>query len=126
VRDVYRTSAKAITALPAVILEPQPSEMVAETGQWRHTWNVDVILLLAKRPGDPERVEAQRQAYVPYLLGATEAAWKLGLGAQSGWELKSAMPTGWEYVEYDVSDTTYDGVRVSYQVIVYESVALVP
>jgi hypothetical protein len=126
VREVFRTSAKAVTSLPAVILEPQPSEFVPDSGVWRHTWNVDVILLLAKRPADPVRVEVQRQAYVPYLLGATEAALKLGLGAQAGWELKSAMPSGWEYVEYDVADVTYDGVRVGYQIIVNETVSLVP
>lgn len=124
IRDVFPTSAKGIATLPAIILEPQPSTLTNNAGQWRHEWNVDVILLLAKRPADPVRVEAQRQAYVPYLLGATEAKPKLGIGAQVNWELKSAMPTNWEYDLYSVADTEFDAVRVGYQIIVNETVSL--
>jgi hypothetical protein len=126
VRGVYPVSLKAATTLPAVVLEVQDGSVVADAGQWRHTWNVDVLLILAKRPADPQRIETMRQRYLPYLLGATEGKMKLGLGSQAGWELKSALPASWEWTEYAVADVGYDGIRVSYQLIAYETVSLVP
>lgn len=126
VRAVFPVSLKAAPALPAVVLEVADGTVTPNPGQWRHEINVDVYLLLAKRPADPQRVETWRQRYLPYLLGATQGQMKLGLGAQSGWELKSALPTTWEWTEYAVADIGYDAIRVGYQLIIHENVSLVP
>lgn len=126
VRAVYPVSTKSVSSLPAVVLEVQDGNLVANPGQWKHEWNVDVLLLLAKRPADPARVETMRQAYLPYLLGATKNPMKLGLGGESGWNVDKALPSTWEWTEYDVADVTYDAIRVSYTIYVTESVTLVP
>ena len=126
VRAVYPVSAKAISNLPAVLFEVQDGTLVANPGQWKHEWNVDVLLLLAKRPADPDRVETYRQGYLPYLLAATTAKLKLGLGSEFGWSVDKAIPTGWEWTEFRVSDIDYDAIRVPYTIYVTESVTLTP
>ena len=126
VRAVYPQSAKAVSALPAVVLEVQNGSLVANPGQWKHEFNVDVLLLLAKRPADPVRVETMRQKYLPYLLNATTGQLKLGLGGATGYSVDKALPTSWEWDEYPVSDVLYDAIRVGFTVYVTESVTLVP
>lgn len=121
IRAVYPQSLKAAPSLPAVILEPQDGD-VTPNNTWEHDLNIDVLLVLAKRPADPDRVEAWRQAYLPYLLHATVDQPRLGIGAQAGWEVKSALPTGWEYDLYRIGDVEYDAIRVAYQVKVRETV----
>lgn len=122
VRAVYPTSAKAIANLPAVIFEVQDGEVVANPGDWKHQWNVDVLLLLAKRPADPDRVETYRQGYLPYLLAATRKHLKLGLGSESGWSVDKAIPVDWEWTEYRVADIEYDAIRVPHTIYVSETV----
>jgi hypothetical protein len=126
VRAVYPVSTKSVSALPAVVLEVQDGTLVANPGQWKHEWNVDVLLLLAKRPADPQRVETYRQKYLPALLGATEGQLKIGLGGESGWNVDKAIPTGWEWTEYMVGDQEYDAIRVPFTIYATETVALVP
>lgn len=126
VRGVYPVSLKAAPTLPAVVLEVQDGTLIANPGQWKHEWNVDVLLLLAKRPADPQRVETIRQKYLPYLLNATQGALKITLGGESGWNVDKAIPTGWEYDEYAVGDQLYDAIRVAYRIYATESVTLVP
>lgn len=126
VRAVYPVSTKSVTTLPAVVLEVQDGSVVANPGQWKHEWNVDVLLLLAKRPADPDRVETWRQSYLPYLLNATTGQLKLGLGGTSGWNVDKALPVNWEWDIYRVADIEYDAIRVGYTIWVTETVTLVP
>jgi hypothetical protein len=83
------------------------------------------VLLLNKRPGDPARVEAQRQRWLPALLAATEGKVKLGIGAQSGYEVMKAIPSGWRWAEEAVGAEEFDAIRVHYSVFVNETVSLV-
>jgi len=126
VRHVYPVSLKSVAALPAVVLEVQEGTIIANPGEWKHEWNVDVLLLLAKRPADPQRVETWRQLYLPYMLAATEGKLKLGLGAEAGWSLDKAIPLSWQWDEYKVADVEYDAIRVAYRIYVTESVSLTP
>lgn len=126
VRAVYPQSAKAVAALPAVILEVQDGEVVANPGQWKHEMNVDVLLLLAKRPADPDRVEMYRQLYLPYLLHATVDQVKIGKGGESGYSVDKALPTTWEWDLYSVADIQYEAIRVAYKVWITETVSLLP
>lgn len=126
VRAVYPVSAKSVPSLPAVVFEVQDGTVVANPGQWKHEWNVDVLLLFAKRPADPQTVETYRQGYLPYMLGATKDKLKLGLGSEAGWSVDKAIPAGWEWTEYRVADVDFDAIRVPYTVYVTESVTLTP
>lgn len=126
IRAVYPQSAKAIPTLPAVIFEVTDGQVIANSGQWKHEMSIDVLLLLAKRPADPDRVETYRQKYLPYLLHATVDQIKLGLGGASGYSVDKAIPTGWEWTEFRVADIEYDAIRVPYTVHVTETVSLTP
>ena len=119
-RAVYPHGVKGIGAYPALVLQVQHGEVVANSDNWSHKAYIDAILLLSKRGGNPPDVEASRQRWLPYLLSATEDHLKIGVGAQSGWELKSAMPIGWEWAEVDVDGDGFDGIRVHYEVWIYE------
>lgn len=125
IRAVYPQSAKAVAALPAVILEVQDGSITANS-QWNHEMNVDVLLLLAKRPADPDRVEMWRQLYLPYLLHATVDQLKISKGGQVGYSVDKALPVSWEWDLYSVADVPYEAIRVGYRVWVTETVALLP
>ena len=124
-REVNAETPKAVKATPAVILEVQDGTVVANPGQWKHEIGVGVVFLLARRQADPARVETIRRKWLPRLLSATTGQLKIGLGQASGYSVDKAIPTGWEFTEYDVAGTTYDAIRVSYTVFVTETVSLV-
>lgn len=126
IRAVYPQSLKAAPALPCIILEPQDGSVVANPGQWKHEMQIDVLLVLAKRPADPDRVETWRQLYLPYLLHATVDQLKLGLGGASGYTVDKAIPATWEYDLFRVGDMEFDAIRVPYTVYVTENVTLTP
>lgn len=126
IRKSYSEPPKAIAALPAHLLEVQDGTVVANN-RWDHVINIDGLLLLAKRPGDPARVEASRRKWLPFLLHATVHQWKLGIGAQAGYEVAKAQPDGgWEWTEYEVGGVEYDAIRVRWKVYLYETVSLTP
>jgi len=122
-RAVYPHGVKSIPAYPAIVLQVSHGEVVGNSDNWSHKAYIDAILLLSKRPGNPVTVEASRQRWLPYMLSATETHLKLGVGAQTGWELKSAMPIGWEWAEVNVDDDPFDGIRVHYEVWIYETMS---
>lgn len=125
-RAAYGQMPKNVAAVPCVLIEPTDGSINATSSQWEHQMHIDAVFLLSKRPGDPARVEAQRQIWLPSLLYATEKQLKLGIGAQSGYELAKAIPTGWEWIEYDVGGDAYDGIRIHFTIWIYETVTLVP
>lgn len=119
------TQPKSIPQTPYHYLEVLDGEVVANS-QWNHTINVDGVFILGKRPGDPERVDADRQRWLPYLLHATVDQLKLGIGAQVGYTLDKAIPTGWEFTEEEIGATKYDAIRVHWQLWITETVSLTP
>lgn len=125
-REVWPEPPKSAPTVPAVLLEVQEGTLVATPGQWKHEFHIDVIFLLSKRPADPVRVETNRRKWLPYLLRATAGQVKLGLGGATGYSVDKALPTGWEFVEFDVAGVTFDAIRVPYTVWVTETVTLVP
>jgi hypothetical protein len=125
-REVYAKPPKSVPTVPAVILSVQDGSVVPASGQWKHEMNIDVVFLLSKRPADPVRVEVNRRKWLPLLLAATVGQWKLGLGAAVGYEMKSALPGPWEWMEYDVAGESFDAIRVGYTVTVLETVSPVP
>ena len=124
-RKVYAQTPKNVPVVPAVVLEVQEGSVVANPGQWKHELGVDVLFLLSKRPGDPVRVEADRQRWLPYLLHATVDAGKLGM-TTVGYAVDKAIPTEWEWVEYAVGGVEFDAIRVGYRVYVTENVQMTP
>ena len=125
-RASYANTPKNVPATPCHLLEVQDGSVVANPGQWKHEMNVDGILLLAKRPGDPERVETQRKLWLPYLLHATIDALKITLGGASGYSVDKAIPAGWEFTEFEVGADQYDAIRVHWTLYVTETVSLTP
>lgn len=125
-REVYSESPKSVPTVPAVLLEVADGSLTANPGQWKHELAIDVMFLLSKRPADPVRVETNRRKWLPYLLRATVGQMKLGLGGATGYSVDKAIPTGWEFTEYDVADVTFDAIRVRFVVYVTETVALTP
>lgn len=122
----YAEPPKSVPQTPAHLLEVQDGEVVASPGQWKHEMRVDGVLLVAKRPGDPQRVETQRQLWLPYLLHATVDQLKLGLGGATNYSVDKAIPTGWEWDEVKVADIEFDAIRVHWTVYVTENVSLTP
>lgn len=116
---------KGVPATPYMYVEPTSGTVVAQSGTWDEHHYMDAVFLLAKKSGDPARVEKQRQIWLPSLLTATTGQMKLGLGAQSGYSVKSAFPQGYEWDEVDVGGDAYDAIRVHYDVWVQETVTLV-
>jgi hypothetical protein len=126
-RKSYSETPKAVPALPAHLLEVQDGELVASPGGvWDHQWRIDGLLLLAKRPGDPARVETSRRKWLPYLLHATVDQLKISKGGQSGYSVDKAIPTAWEFTEFEVGDVEYDAIRVRWVVWIKETVSITP
>lgn len=125
-RYVYAETPNNVAATPAVILEVDSGEIVANPGQWKHEIVINVIFLLARQQGDTRRVEEARRRWLPYLLNATQGQLKIGLGGASGYSVDKAIPAGtWEFTEYDVAGDTYDAIRIPFTVYVTETVTLV-
>jgi hypothetical protein len=122
----YSEPPKSVPTVPAHLLEVVDGDITDNSSQWTHHLNIDGVLLLSKRPGDTKRVETQRRLWLPYLLHAAVDQWKLGIGAQVGYELKSAIPGGWEFTEYNVADVEFDAIRVHWQVWLIETIAPTP
>ena len=123
-RAAYGQMPNTVPATPAVYIEPTDGEVTGDN-RWAHEWNLDAVFLVDKSTADPKRIETQRQLWLPTLLGATQGQVKLGIGAQVGWELAKALPTGWKWDEVDVAGTDFAAIRVSYRVWIYETVSLV-
>lgn len=122
----YAQSPKSVPQTPAHLIEVQDGSLIANPGQWKHEMNVDGVLLIAKRPADPQRVETQRQLWLPYLLHATVDQVKLNLGGATNYSVDKAIPTGWEWDEVKVADIEFDAIRVHWTVYVTETVVLTP
>jgi hypothetical protein len=125
-RASYAQAPKNVPTVPCVVLEIQQGTVTANPGQWKHEMQVDAIFVLSKRPGDPARVDTQRQLWLPALLAATEGKLTLGLAGQAGYSVDKAIPTGWDWIEYQIGADGYDGIRISYTIFVTENVSLVP
>lgn len=124
IRQSFAQSPKNVSALPAHLLEVSDGTIIPNPGQWRHEMGIDGVLLLAKRPADPERVETLRQLWLPYLLHATMDKLALGLSGQAGYSVDKAVPSSWEWIEYEVGGVGYDAIRVRWTVYVTETVSL--
>lgn len=125
-RASYAKVPKNIAAYPAVMLEVQDGTVVANPGQWKHEINVDVLFILPKRLADTTRSEEQRQLWLGRLLAATQAAMKITLAAASGYSVDKAIPSGWEWTEFNIGGDEHDAIRVHYTVYVTETVTLTP
>lgn len=114
-------------ALPATIVEADiAGQVITDNDAWRYRIHVPTVTLFSKRPGDSAQVEAWRQRYLGYLLAAAEGQMKLGIGAQPGYEVKSAMPMDFEWLEYPIGSDDYDAIRVRWEVLVQRVPVLVP
>ena len=95
--------------------------MIYESGSWQVTHSIDVLFYLSKAPGDVERVETQRQKWLPLLLGALNGKLTVGLAY-----VKSVMPVSYEFTELPYGGDSYDGIRITVSAIVRETVTLAP
>ena len=125
-RYSYAEPPNGIPATPAHVLEVQDGTITPNAGQWMHTINIDGLLLISQAQADMPRIETQRQLWLPYLLHATVDQWSLGLGAQSGWSVKSVLPAGWTWDTYDVAKVEYEAIRVHWVMTILENVAATP
>lgn len=122
----YSKPPKSVPRTPAHLLEVQDGTVVASPAQWKHEMNIDGVFLVSRKTADTVRPEEQRRRWLPYLLHATVDAVKIGLGAQSGYTVDKAWPTGWEWDEYKVADVEFHAIRVHWTVYVTETVSLTP
>ena len=123
IRNSYGQAPHSMPNTPAVVVMPQSGEAVIGSGTWDVTHQIDVQFFLSKAPGDVERVETQRQLWIPVLLSATLGQLQLGLGSDN---LKSALPTGYEFTTLDYGGDIYDGIVIRLEVIVRDPVTLTP
>lgn len=125
-RASFADPPKNVPTVPSHLLEVQDGSVVANPGQWKHELNVDGLLLISKRAGDTAREDRQRKLWLPYLLHATVDQIKLGLGGATNYSVDKAIPTGWEFTEYEVGADKYDAIRVHWTIYVTETVVLTP
>ena len=119
-RAAYGQMPHSMPNTPAVVVMPQDGDVVAESGSWVLTNNIDVNFYLSKAPGDIERVETYRQKWLQTLLEAVLGSLTLGS------IVKSAFPIGWEFTELPYGGDQYDAIVIHYQVIVREAVTFTP
>ena len=100
---------------------PQTGDVVAETGSWVITHHIDVNYYLSKAAGDLPREETQRQLWLPSLLVAPLSQMTLGIV-----NVKSTLPTGYEFRELPYGGDGYDGIIIHLDVIVREPVTFTP
>lgn len=112
----------AVSAFPWTVIVPQDGEFIADAGAWHGTQHIDAVILWAKTPGDTARVELDRQLWLPTLLTATLGDMDLG---QAG-DVKSAIPSGWEFLEYPYLGTEYDATVIHFDVMVRSSQTFTP
>lgn len=117
-RFAFAQTPASIPATPAVYIEVDDGDIVMESGAWAVTNHLVVNFLLSKAPGDPERVEKNRQRWLPTLLTATHAALTLSSA------VKSAFAVRYEFTQIDFGGDLYDGIRVFVDAIVREPVTL--
>lgn len=114
-RKAYGQVPHSAPTFPMVVVVPQTGEVVTAGGTYNVTHHVDVNFYLSKAPGDTARVELQRQLWLPALLNAT-------FGTQATWTMsgliKSAIPTGYEFVELPYGGDNYDAIVVHTDIIV--------
>lgn len=125
-RGSYAQQPKGIAATPFHYLEVQDGTVTANPGQWKHEISIDGVFVLSKRPGDPARVDTQRQRWLPYLLHATVDQLKIGLGGAAGYTVDKVIPTTWEFETVVIGDEEFDAIRVHWTVFVTENVSLTP
>lgn len=121
-KKAYGQMPASMPNVPAVVVIPQDGDVVIGSGTWDVTHHIDVNFYLSKAPGDPERVEAQRQTWLPTLLQAPLGAMQLGLAGT----VKSAFPVSYEWAELPYGADLYDGITIRLDVIVRENVTLTP
>lgn len=126
IRSASGRHPKDVVTVPMAYVDVENGDLIANPGQWKHEISLDLVFVLSKRPGDPVRVDEQRQRWLPSLLAATQAQMKLGLGGASGYTVDKAIPAGWEFTEETIGATEYDSIRVHYTVYVTENVTLTP
>lgn len=113
-RAAYGQYPKSMPNTPAIVVQPVTGEGVVESSMWVWTHSIDLGLYLSKRPGDPSRVEVQRQKWLGPLLARLDAIDPLGL-VSSG--VKSALPIGYEWTELLYGADQYDAILVHLQII---------
>ena len=121
-RASYGQAPHSMPATPAVVVRPRDGEVILGSGQVMGQHNIDVEFFLSKAPGDIERVETQRQKWLPYLLTATYGQLKLGLAGT----VDKAIPMGWEFTELPYGGDSYYGIIVHLRVWTTETQALTP
>ena len=121
-RATYGQMPNSVPVTPSVVIMPKTGEVVYGSGSWDVTHQIDALFYHSKRQGDVPRSETERQRWLPYLLSATHGMMALGLGGT----VKSAMPTGYEFVVLPYGGDEYDGIVVHLDVIVRETVTLTP
>lgn len=125
-RPSFGQMPESAPAIPCIYIEPTTGTVVASVGIWDHHLFLDAVFLISKRTGTTRRPEKERQLWLGSLLAATEAQMKLGLGAASGYVVKSAFPQGWAWDEVDVADQAFHAIRIHYDVWAQETVSLTP
>lgn len=114
-RASFAQSPVAIPSTPAVYIEVDDGEIVPGTGSYTVTNHLVINFCLSQKSADTARVEAQRQIWLPTLLGVTFAAAYFALGLAPA--VKSAIPARYEWAEIEVGGQVYDGIRIFSDVI---------
>jgi len=122
-RATYGQMPNNIPMTPCVVIMPKTGEAIFGAQTWDTTHQIDALFYHQKSQGDIPRSETERQRWLPYLLSATKSHGTLQLSASG---VKSAMPTGYEFVTLTYGGEEYDGIVIHYDVIVRESITLVP
>jgi hypothetical protein len=122
-RATYGQMPNNVPMTPCVVIMPKTGEAIFGSGTWDTTHQIDALFYHSKRQGDIPRSETERQRWLPLLLSATKSQVALGLSTAG---VKSALPTGYEFVTLTYGGDEYDGIVVHYEVIVREPITLTP
>lgn len=121
-RAAYGQEPKSMPDTPAIVFFPQDGDMTLGTGQWEGEHRIDLCLYLSKRPGDPSRVETQRQKWLGPLLSRLDGQMAIGLAPT----VLKAYPTSYEWTERQYDGAGYDGILVHLVVNTRENATFAP
>lgn len=97
-----------LIGLPAIVVELPSGEVESETqGDRRITHDFGVYFLFGKASGDIPRDTRAMLRWLGPLLGALATNNRLGLGAQSGWNVLKTRIVSFEPGQYDVGGQPY-------------------
>lgn len=116
-----------VPATPAIVVELPSGEVENEAQSDRSiAHDFPVYFVFGQAAGDVPRASAVMLVWLGPLLDALESGNALGLGSQSGWNVKKSRIVSWEAGMYDVGGQPYHAWHLTVRVWTWDNLAVSP